>query len=260
MQSMDGGTRQPDPRFSRFGLSFRLTRAVKWLLIIHGAVFALELVIGHAGGKAGQEFLFENLSLSFDRCLFEGKVWQVLTYMLLHDPFSIAHILWNMLILWMFGSPLESFWGGRRFLRFYFFTGLFAGGIVLLSALMIPSQRQTFTLGASGALYALLVAFGFNFPNSPIYLFGLFPIKGKHLVMLFIGLGVAQSLTLGGTNVSIAAHFGGMLAGFLLVTGAWRPSKIVGWIRLWWMKRRYKKLRKRFQVIDRDKPGGGYLN
>ncbi len=245
--------------FSRFGLNLRLTRAVKWLLIANGVVFGLELIVGRIEG--GLQFILEDLALRFDRCLFGGRVWQPLTYMFLHDPMGISHILWNMLILWMFGSPLESFWGARRFVKFYLTTGLFAAVTILLAALCIPSQRQIPTLGASGALYAMLVAFGFNFPNSLIYLFGLFPIKGKHLVMLFVGLGILQSLTLGGSNVSLAAHFGGMLAGFLLVTGAWRPSNVWSWFKLWLMKRRYRKLKKRLRVIDRDDgPGGGYLN
>ena len=248
-----------NPSFSRFGANLRLTRAVKWLLIINSAVFLLELIIGRLDG--GLAFLLDELALSFDRFLFAGRVWQPLTYMFLHDPMGISHILWNMLMLWMFGSPLEAFWGAKRFVKFYLITGLIAAATILLAGLFIPSQRAVPTLGASGALYALLIAFGFNFPNSLIYLFGLFPIKGKHLVLLFVGLGLLQSLTLGATNVSLAAHFGGMLAGFLLVTGVWRPSKVVGWIKLRLMKRRYRKLKKKMRVVDRDDDGGGgYLN
>jgi membrane associated rhomboid family serine protease len=250
-----------NPAFSRFGLNLRLGKAVKWLLIINSGIFLLELIVGRIEG--GLEFILQDLAISFDRCLFAGRVWQPVTYMFLHDPMGISHILWNMLMLWMFGSPLESFWGARRFVRFYLLTGLFAAVTILLAALMAPSQRAVPTLGASGALYAMLVAFGFNFPNTVIYLFGLFPIKGKHLVLLFIGLGILQSLTLSASNVSLAAHFGGMLAGFLLVTGAWRPSKVFGWIKLWFMKRRYRKLKKKLRVVDRDDEGpggGGYLN
>jgi len=248
-----------NPSFARFGFNLRLTRAVKWLLIINGGVFLLELIIGRMEG--GLAFMLDELALSFDRFLFAGRVWQPLTYMFLHDPMGISHILWNMLMLWMFGSPLESFWGAKRFVKFYVITGLLAAATIVLAGLLIPSQRAVPTLGASGALYALLIAFGFNFPNSLIYLFGLFPIKGKHLVLLFVGLGMLQSLTLGATNVSLAAHFGGMLAGFLLVTGAWRPSKLFGWIKLAAMKRRYRKLKKKMRVVDKDDPpGGGYLN
>ena len=249
----------PNSPFPRFGLNWRLTRAVKWLLILNGAVFLLELIIGRFEG--GLDFLLDELALSFDRFLFGGRIWQPLTYMFLHDPMGISHILWNMLILWMFGSPLERFWGARRFVRFYLVTGLFAAATILLGALLAPSQRSVPTMGASGALYALLVAFGFNYPNTYVYLFGLFPIKGKHLVMLFVGLGLLQSVTLGASNVSLAAHFGGMLAGFLLVTGAWRPRKVWGWIKLAVMKRRYRRLKKKLRVVDRDDDGsGGYMH
>ena len=257
---INGMTNCCDPRFSRFGLSFRLTKAVKVLLILNCAVFLLELFIGHVFDDEGMLFLQRNLALSFQGFLFEGQIWQPLTYMFLHDPFGVSHIMWNMLMLWMFGSPLEEFWGARRFVKFYLITGLLAGGAVLLDALIVPSHQILPTMGASGALYALLVAFGFNFPNTMIYLFGIFPIKGKHLVMLFIGLGVLQAITLGQSNVSIPAHFGGMFAGFLLVTGAWRPSKVYGWIKLGLMKRRYRKLKKRLRVVDSDEGSGGYLN
>jgi membrane associated rhomboid family serine protease len=235
-----------------------LTKAVKWLLIINAGVFLLELIIGRFEG--GLDFLYYDLCISFDRFFFHGELWQPVTYMFLHDPMGISHILWNMLMLWMFGSPLESFWGSRGFLKFYFISGIGAAVAILLVGFFIPSQREIPTLGASGALYAMLVAFGFLFPNSLIYLFGLFPIKGKHLVMLFVGLGIVQALTLGGTNVSLSAHFGGMLMGFFLVTGWWKPKKAWDRIKLWRMKRKYRKLSKKIRVIDRDDEGGGYYH
>jgi membrane associated rhomboid family serine protease len=256
---MAGGQVNRSIDFSRFGASFKLTRAVKWLLIANIACFLGELVVARIEG--GLEFLLFDLAISTDRVL-AGEVWQPVTYLFLHDPQGISHLLWNMLMLWMFGSPLESFWGGRRFLKFYFVAGIGAAGAILAVGLIFPSQRAIPTLGASGALYALLVAFGFNFPNAIIYLFGLFPIKGKHLVLLFIGLGVVQSLTLGAADVSQAAHFGGMLMGLLLVTGGWRPSRLAHGIKLVWLRLRYWRLKKRFRIADRDDRGGGppYLN
>ncbi|HOX42784.1 MAG TPA: rhomboid family intramembrane serine protease [Myxococcota bacterium] len=247
------------PAFNRFGLSMRLTRAVKWLLLANAIVFVLELVVGRLDG--GLDLILDELAISFDGVFGRARLWQPLTYMFLHDPMGISHILWNMLMLWMFGSPLEGFWGARRFLRFYLLTGLLAAGAILLVAAVFPGQRLAPTLGASGALYALLVAFGFNFPDVVIYLFGLFPIKGKHLVLLFIGLGVLQALTLGASNVSLAAHFGGMLAGLILVTGLWRPSRVASYARLGWMKLRYRRLKRRLKVVDRqddEPPPGGW--
>jgi membrane associated rhomboid family serine protease len=259
-QSYNGG-------FSRFGLNYRLTPGVKWLLIANGVVFLLELIIGRIGEEslggmtAGLRFLYYDLSISFEHFFFKGKLWQAITYMFLHDPNSIGHIFWNMLMLWMFGSPLESFWRTRGFMRFYFLCGLGAAAMILFVGLMVPSQRMIPTMGASGALYGMLVAFGFMFPNSIIYLFGLFPLKGKHLVMLFVGVGIIQSLTLGGTNVSLSAHFGGMLSGFLLVTGFWKPVKVFNAIKMWRMKRRYRKLKSRMRIVDRDDDSsGGYFH
>jgi len=247
------------PGFARFGFNFRLTPAVKWLLIINVGVFIIELIVGHLDG--GLDLIYYDLSISFDRFFFHGEIWQPVTYMFLHDPTGISHILWNMLLLWMFGSPLEGFWRTKKFLQFYFISGIGAAAAILLAGFLIPSQRAIPTLGASGALYALLVAFGINFPNNLIYLFGIFPIKGKHLVMLFVGLGILQSVTLSATNVSISAHFGGMLMGFLLVTGTWRPSKAWSKLKLLWMKRRYKRLKRRMHVVDRDDDdSGGYLH
>lgn len=236
-----------DSEFGRSGM--RLTRGVRWLLIVNFTVFLLELVIGRFDG--GLAFLLDNLALNFDQCLFEGKVWQPLTSIFLHDPMGVSHIVWNMLALWMFGSPLEQFWGLRRFLWFYFITGLAASFFVLLVALIVPSQREIHTLGASGALYALLVAFGFNYSNTSVYFFGLFPLKGKHLVMVFVGLGVLESLTLG-SNTSLAGHFGGMLTGFLVVTGLWRPTKVWKSLRLWIMKLRYRRLKRRLRLVDQN--------
>jgi membrane associated rhomboid family serine protease len=246
---MTNGRSQPTYNFSRFGASFRLTTAVRWLLIVNGAIFIGELIVARIDG--GLDILRLDLAISYDRVL-SGEIWQVLTYMFLHDPRGISHILLNMLMLWMFGSPLEQFWGSRRFLKFYFITGIAAAMAILFVAWVMPSQRAVPTLGASGALYALLVAFGFLFPNNLVYLFGVFPIKGKHLVLLFIGIGVLQSLTLSAADVSLAAHFGGMLAGGLLVTGAWKPQKIYNWIKAWWLRRRYRKLKQRIQLVERD--------
>ena len=157
-----------------------MTRAVKWLLIVNIGVFLLELLIGRFEG--GVDFIQDHLCISFEGFFFRGQLWQPVTYMFLHDPYGIGHILWNMLILWMFGSPLESFWGPKGFLKFYFICGVGAGAMILVTGLLMESQRAIPTLGASGALFGMMVAFGFLYPNALIYLFGIFPIKGKHLV------------------------------------------------------------------------------
>ncbi len=249
MPARYGNSGQPGMR-----IGWRLTRAVKWLLIINGAVYLLELIIGKMAGEEGVIFLYRHLAVSFSGVFERGEIWQPVSYMFLHDATGISHILWNMLMLWMFGSPLESFWGKRGFLKFYFVCGIISAGVVLAAGLCFPDQRDVPTLGASGALYALLVAFGFNFPRSPIYLFGLFPMLGKHLVLLFIGLGLLQSLTLSARDVSLAAHLGGLAAGALVASGAWRPRRAAHYLRLGWLKLRHWRLKRRLRLLDKDPP------
>src|SRR6056297_131549 len=136
-------------------------------------------------------------------------IWQPVTYMFVHGGFW--HIFINMFILWMFGKELETIWGKKEFLKYYFITGVGSGLITLIFSLnsSIP------VVGASGAIYGLLVAFGMMFPNRNIYLWFLIPIKAKYLVII-MGL-VTFFSTFSGqrSNVSHLTHLGGLLIGFL---------------------------------------------
>jgi len=108
-----------------------------------------------------------------------GWVWQPVTYLFLHgDPF---HILFNMLALWMFGTTLEQDWGSRRFLQYYFLTGVGAGVLTFL----VSIRSQTPTIGASGAIYGLLLAYAVLHPNRVRHVYGIFPVKAKWLVLAF---------------------------------------------------------------------------
>jgi membrane associated rhomboid family serine protease len=147
----------------------------------------------------------------------------------------------NMFVLWMFGSALENIWGGKRFLTFYIVSGLGAALLHLLVLYLenapmvelfrqLPIDRQdelrysdrfllnTPTVGASGAVFGCLAAFGYLFPNSLIYVYFLVPIKAKWFVLIYAGMelwtGVRNSA---GDNVAHWAHLGGALVGFLLV-------------------------------------------
>lgn len=140
-------------------------------------------------------------------------IWQVITYLFLHGGFF--HILFNMLALWFFGVELENVWGTRRFLFFYFLCG--AGAAVsnlLLGPLFAPPAP---TIGASGAIYGVLIAFGMLFPDAPVFLYFLFPIKAKYLVAIFIAMELFYGVT--GTQQGIAhfAHLGGALVGFIYI-------------------------------------------
>jgi membrane associated rhomboid family serine protease len=132
--------------------------------------------------------------------------WQIFTYMFLHDGF--AHLFFNMLMLWLFGSTLESVWGGRRFLNYYIVCGI---GGALLSFFF--NYHHT-VLGASGAVFGLYLAYAMIFPNNYIYLYFLFPIKAKHLVILLAVFQLAMGFS-GPDGIAYFAHLGGMAAGLL---------------------------------------------
>ncbi len=132
--------------------------------------------------------------------------------MFLHG--SLWHIAFNMLALWMFGSQLEFVWGARRFIQYYFFTGIGAG---ITNAILQP-HSSTPIIGASGAIYGLLLAYGMFFPNRQILIYFLFPMKAKHFVILFGAIELLSSMPLLGNlsdGVAHLAHLGGLLFGFL---------------------------------------------
>lgn len=139
--------------------------------------------------------------------------WQVLTYMFLHGGF--LHLLLNMLVLWMFGTELELTWGSRKFLGFYVLCGL---GAALANLLVAPLLGQVGpTVGASGAIFGILIAFAVLFPDRPVYLYFLLPVKAKYFIAGYIALELFYGVT--GTTDGIAhvAHLGGAAAGFLLM-------------------------------------------
>lgn len=135
--------------------------------------------------------------------------WQLVTYMFLHGGF--LHLIFNMFILWMFGSELEARWGRNKFLRYYFITGIGAGIVYVLARFnsFIP------TIGASGAIFGLLLAFGLTFPNRYVYLYFFIPIKAKFLVLIFGAIELFAIFSGARDNIAHFAHLGGLLAGFL---------------------------------------------
>ena len=226
-----------------------LPLVVKNLLIINGLFFLATWALGSSYGLD----LVTYFGLHYPGTHDFG-VWQLVTYMFMHG--NISHIFFNMFALWMFGNVLENVWGPKRFLNYYLITGIGAGFIHLLvtylriSAIlpeMHPEQVQmvyqegydvlsrgmnyqddlmgslnvllhTPTVGASGAVFGILLAFGMMFPNSLIYLYFAIPIKAKWFV---IGYG-ALELYFGfannpGDNVAHFAHLGGMIFGYIVI-------------------------------------------
>jgi membrane associated rhomboid family serine protease len=155
--------------------------------------------------------------------LTRGYVWQILTYMFLHDSF-IRHLGLNMFVIWMFGRTLEQVWGSSRFLRFYFACGLGGAVFSFIFAFNTP------VLGASAAAYGILLAFAIMFPNQRLLLWFVFPVKARTLV---IGL-ILLSLILGirGTgNIAHFAHLGGMAAALIMMRGEYQFRHFRNFIR-----------------------------
>lgn len=157
-------------------------------------------------------------------------LYQLVTYMFLHDPFGISHIFFNMFALFMFGFMLERVWGVRRYLTYYLFTGIGAGLTQqLVWYLTMPDVPMVadmlITIGASGAVFGILLAFGMLFPNIPLYIFFIpIPIRAKYVVIGYALLELWSGISHApGDNVAYFAHLGGMLFGIVLIL-LWRKK------------------------------------
>ncbi|MBK8127469.1 MAG: rhomboid family intramembrane serine protease [bacterium] len=189
---------QPPLRFINPEMAW--TDVVKYLILLNVTVFAAQEILG-----LYPQFI-ENFAL-VPREFFHGHVWTLFTYMFLHGGFS--HILFNMLALWMFGSMLERVWGSKEFLKYYLLTGLGGG----LCYALFNMDSFVPTVGASGAIYGLLLAYAVLFPDNIIYIWFVIPVKAKYFAMIF---GVIEFLASfnPGSGVAHLAHLGGMLMGY----------------------------------------------
>ena len=219
---------------AQFGGFQRLPIVIKNLLIINGIVWLIQITFG-------KYFRVEDFFALHDIHSPLFKPHQLITHMFMHDPTGPMHIIFNMLALWMFGSILENVWGPKRFLTFYLICGLGAA-VSHLSVLWfhnaetinwfnnldsyqqaaqlpeLSAQINEATLGASGAVFGCLAAFAYLFPNTPIYLYFLFPIKAKWLILLLTVFELTAGIrATAGDNVAHFAHLGGGLVGFLIV-------------------------------------------
>ena len=204
----------------------RIPPVLKNIIIINIIMFVATLIIGN--------FMYEKLSLFYFKSQF-FKPYQFLTHMFMHGSF--VHILFNMYTLFFFGSVLENVWGGKKFLLYYLVTGI---GAAILHSLVLHLQAtglenaitagsyqayeqlrilyNTPTVGASGAIYGLLLAYGMLFPNNIIGL--VFPpvaLKAKYFVIIFGAIELLLGLTGRDSGVAHFAHLGGMIFGFFLI-------------------------------------------
>lgn len=196
--------------YSPFGLGGSVTPVVKKLLIANVAVFVLQLIAGPVIG------LTPWLGLS-PSSVAHGAIWQLATYMFLHG--GIWHLVFNMLGLWVFGGDVEAQLGSRRFMVLYLFCGVGAGLCTMIFAWGSPM----IVVGASGAVFGVLIAFAMFFPYRPITLlvFFVLPVtmEARWLVALFGGISALTLLSMPGPQLGHIAHLGGLFFGWLYLRG-----------------------------------------
>ena len=217
-----------------------LPPVVKNLLIINALFFLADVVLGFKGidlsNWLGLHY-FQASGFAF---------WQPVTYMFMHGNFG--HLFFNMFALWMFGAAVENYWGVKKFLIYYFVAGI-GGALVyelwqyidfnyimhvqdysgvqisLKETISVDQFMNRFTMvGASGAVYGLLLAFGMLFPNSLIYIYFLIPVKAKWFVIIYGGIEVLYCIFASSDGIAHIAHLGGMLFGLLLIL-FWRRKE-----------------------------------
>lgn len=234
---------RPSPINYSFGPG-SMTPAVKAIIWANIALFVVGMFVSEITLYFG---------LIPEAVLERGWLWQPATYMFLHA--GPGHILFNMLGVWMFGVELERMWGTKFFARFYAITGIGAGITAIVASLLpVDALQATYsarTIGASGALYGLLMAFALHFPDRPILMFMLFPIPAKYFVMI---LGALAFLMAPGSQVSNAAHLGGLLFGYLyLNTRSGGGGGFTAELKYRYLKWKMNRLRRKFDVYSGGK-------
>jgi len=207
-----------------------LPPVTKALLVANGVVFVLQLLVGGSGAFD----LFMLWPLGADPMPYTPSSpfmpWQLLTYGFLHDPRNLFHVVFNMLALLMFGAPLEYTWGPRRFLQFFLVCVGGAGlcQLVVSSWMMAQGTDAYGTLGASGGVFGLLLAYGMLFPHQRVMLlFPPIPMKARTLVIVYGAIELLLGFSGWQPGVAHFAHLGGMLFGWLLIRH-WRGQPPFG--------------------------------
>ncbi len=233
----------------RLSFDFYITPAIQWLIIANVAVYILENFLQVFRGISAYSWFIHQFGLVPSGVVPGLRIWQPFTYLFLHDVRSIWHVLTNMFMLWMFGRELELVWGRNRFLQYYFLTGVGAGLIeVLVKTLPIfwgypPSDTPT--IGASGAIFGVLLACAILFPDRQVYIFPL-PIKisMRTVVIIMTALEFLGTFGVGGDNISHVCHLGGMLVGYFYLRRGTFLYSVRNTVSDWKLERN----KKRFQV------------
>ena len=221
---------------------------IKGLIITNVVIFVLQTI---AGRDVIDGLILPLLALDPERVIKFFWLWQPLTYQFLHHSADIWHLVMNMLMLWFFGADLAQRWGTQRFLKFYLICGYGAGIIASVVNLLVGVSAVT--IGASGAIFGVLMAFGMIYPNRTVWLFLMFPVPARILVMIFafIQLWSAGAFRSGG--VAYFAHLGGMAVAWVYLTGRWNPRALIAEIRWKMRRRRFKSVQDRHDPPDDDR-------
>ena len=230
----------PSPMSVSFGPG-PMTPAVRAIIFANIGAFIVTLL--------SPALVIDWLGLSPFAVFEQGRVWQPLTYLFIHSPTGFTHILFNMLSVWMFGVELERRWGTMPFVKYYFVTGLGAAlSTIAVSFLPFDAAARGYnetTIGASGAVYGLLMAWAMLFPNRQILFMFIFPLKARVFVLILGAIALLSALAASGGPVANLAHLGGLVAGWIYLKG---PGNLRLELKYQLSRWRMARLRRRFDV------------
>jgi membrane associated rhomboid family serine protease len=228
-----------------YGLSpgLPMTPVVKALLIANVGIYVIGL-LAHWGAEV-------SFGLVPAEVWGHLQLWRFVTYMFLHG--GTLHLLFNMLTLWMFGTAVEAAWGSGAFLRYYLLCGV--GGAI--TTCVASPHSPLITIGASGAVLGILLAYGMTFPDREVLFYMVFPLKAKYLVAIFVAIDLIGVLSQAQDGIAHFAHVGGMLFGFVYLKLDWRPAAMTRKLRAtrarWTLGRnirRHEELQRHVRTVD----------
>lgn len=236
------------------------TPAVRAIIIANVAVYLATM--------AWPEAFVSLLGLTPEQVITGGRVWQLATYAFVHDPHVFAHILFNLLYVWMFGVDLERRWGSAGFAKYYAVTAIGAAvTIVVVSLLPFDAARANYavpTIGASGAVYGLLLAWALAFPHRTVLFMMVIPVRAWAFALIMAAIVFISAAGSGSRGVSHLAHAGGLIVGYLFLRG---PGGLSGGPRRLRLEFQYRlarwrmaRLRRKFEVVEGGKRGSGTLH
>ena len=237
------------PRYTDVSYTFgpgALTPAIKILIITNVVAFLASLVV---------QVLVVEFALIPRAVVEQFALYQLVTYMFLHG--GVGHLLVNMLGLWMFGTELERTWGTRFFTKYYFVTGIGAGLLTVLWGLSpLPYAESIYysaVIGASGAIYGVLLAYAMYFPRRSIYMYFIFPVQARYFVMIVGAITFLSSMGAGGSGIAHTAHLGGLLVGYVYLK-SFRTSPLQE-LKYRWLRWKMHRARGKFNVYSGGRNG-----